>query len=83
MVYVDSAFLPFGRMIMCHMTADTEQELHLMAGDIGIQRKWFQDNGRHPHYDICKAKRELAVSRGATEIAGREMPSKAKAMVRV
>jgi len=50
-------------MVMCHMTADTEQELHAMAARIGVARCWYQGD----HYDICKAKRALAVAAGAIE----------------
>lgn len=54
-------------MKMCHMLADTEEELHSMADRIGINRKWFQ-NDRYPHYDICKSKRAIAIQNGAMEI---------------
>lgn len=53
-------------MIMCHMAADSLEELHLMAGGLGIPRKYFQE-GKRPHYDISKSKRKLAVFRGALE----------------
>jgi hypothetical protein len=71
-VYVDDAFIPYGRMKMSHMIADTEEELHAMADKIGIKRKWFQDHNM-PHYDICKSKRRLAVRLGAVEITLREL----------
>jgi hypothetical protein len=54
-------------MIMCHMLADSLDELHEMADRIGVQRKWFQAKNV-PHYDICKSKRALAVKYGAVEI---------------
>ena len=67
-VYVDNFYAGYGRMIMCHMAADTIAELHEMADKIGVARKWFQlPNGRNPHYDICKSKRALAVQLGAIE----------------
>lgn len=64
MIYVDNAAIPYGRMIMCHMTATTISELHAMAEILGLQRKWFQ-SGRRPHYDLCLAKRNKAVRLGA------------------
>ena len=72
MVYVDDTEHKFGRMIMCHMVADTLPELHSMAAQIGLARRWFQNKPLHPHYDICKTKRALAVSAGAIEITQRE-----------
>lgn len=70
-VYVDKAIYGYGRMIMCHMVADSPKELHKMADRIGVARKWFQDprtmNVSTPHYDICKSKRTLAVAAGAIE----------------
>jgi len=60
-VYVEEAKYLFGRMVMCHMLADTSAELHEMADRIGIARKWFQRDASAPHYDICKSKRALAV----------------------
>lgn len=68
-VYVDDMQAKFGRMVMCHMVADTEDELHSMAAKIGIPRKWHQKAGTlHSHYDICMSKRVLAVKLGAIEI---------------
>ena len=72
-VYVDAAVWPYGRMMMCHMVADNLDALHAMADKIGIARRWFQNKPGFPHYDICKAKRELAVKHGAVEISWREL----------
>lgn len=66
-VYVDSAKMPYRNMIMCHMIADTTDELHKMAIAIGIQTKWFQKDASFPHYDISSMKRKLAVKAGAIE----------------
>lgn len=79
-VYVDDAELPFGRMLMCHMTADTTEELHAMADRIGVARRWVQHPGTYrEHYDICKSKRALAVQAGAVEVSGRELWLKMRA----
>ncbi len=72
-VYVDRATNPYRRMKMCHMIADTEVELHLMAHIIGVKRKWFQKDASFPHYDICKAKRALAIENGAEEVNRKEL----------
>ena len=68
-VYVDSANLPYRRMIMCHMLADTEEELEAMAKTIGVQLKWWQYKGTYKsHFDICQTKKALAIKAGAIEI---------------
>jgi len=73
-VYVDSAYLPYGNMQMCHMVADSLEELHDMADRIGIQRRWFQNKpGGTPHYDISKSKRALAVQHGTIEIDNKKL----------
>jgi hypothetical protein len=68
-VYVDDMRAPFGRLIMCHMIADTREELVAMARTIGVQLKWIQypDTARE-HFDIALSKRALAVAAGAIEI---------------
>lgn len=67
-VYIDDMEAKFGRLIMCHMIADTEAELHAMADRIGVARRWYQRD----HYDIAKSKRALAVAAGAVEITWRQ-----------
>lgn len=67
--YVDDMRAPYGRMIMCHLLADSDEELHAMAARIGVARRWHQKPGTpHSHYDICLSKRALAVKLGAIEI---------------
>ncbi len=69
-VYVDDMDAPYRRMIMSHMVADTDEELHAMADRIGVQRKWHQKAGTHQsHYDICKEKKALAILYGAKAIS--------------
>lgn len=75
MIYVDSPIYKLGRMKMCHMVSDSNlEELHEMAVRIGVPRRYFQNGGgRNPHYDVCKAKRAIAVANGAVETTGREV----------
>lgn len=73
-VYVDNMRVRVGRMVMCHMVADTEEELLEMADKIGVDRRWHQYPGtRRSHFDICLRKRALAVKHGAVEITMREL----------
>ncbi|WP_139804442.1 DUF4031 domain-containing protein [Pseudomonas aeruginosa] len=65
-VYVDDMNATFGRMKMCHMLADTTEELLAMADKIGVQRKWIQHAGTiKEHFDICLSKKSAALAAGA------------------
>lgn len=76
-VYVDDMYAKFGRMKMCHMIADTTEELLVMVDTIGVQRKWLQKAGQtHEHFDIAMSKRALAVKAGAIQITVRELAIK-------
>lgn len=66
-VYVDKERNGFGRMVMCHMFADTLPELHAMASAIGMDRAWFQPLS-FPHYDVSLSRRAAAIQRGAIEV---------------
>jgi hypothetical protein len=68
MVYVDSMRARYGRMVMCHMVADTTEEL------LGIQRRWLQDAGTpREHFDVSLSKRAKALRCGAVEIGMRDL----------
>jgi Protein of unknown function (DUF4031) len=69
-VYVGVSMWPFRGMVMCHMFADTEEELDEMAEKIGMRKAWKQGTdysriGNLVHYDIAKTKRAQAVALGA------------------
>lgn len=72
MVYVDNPQLHYRSMKMCHMVADTLEELHEMADKIGLKRSWYQPKSS-PHYDVCLSKRKLAVEFGAQEVGIRKI----------
>ena len=64
----------YGRMKMCHMMADTTDELLEMADLIGVARKWIQNPGTdNEHFDIAKTKRNKAVAAGAVEVTMRQL----------
>ncbi|PPC84677.1 MAG: hypothetical protein CTY38_01115 [Methylotenera sp.] len=68
-VYVDDMRAPYGRLIMCHMMADTDAELRDMANKIGVDQRWHQGD----HFDICLSKKLLAIQFGAIQITQRQM----------
>lgn len=74
MVYVDTMRADYGRMVMCHMLADSTAELLEMADKIGVRRMWIQEAGTHrEHFDISLSKRELAIRHGAREVSWRDV----------
>jgi hypothetical protein len=72
-VYVDDMRASYGRMVMCHMIADSDAELHAMADSIGVARRWHQKpRTSRSHYDIALSKHSAAVMLGAVEITWRQ-----------
>jgi hypothetical protein len=65
--YVDDVRHKYGRMIMCHLWADTIEELLAMVDRIGVQRKWLQQPPKASwmHFDISLGKKILAITAGA------------------
>lgn len=66
-VYVDDVRHPYGKMIMCHLWADTEEELLAMVDAIGVARKWIQRPPKASwlHFDISLGKKAEALNKGA------------------
>lgn len=65
--YVDDVRHRFGNMIMCHLWADSLEELLAMVDKIGVQRKWLQKPPKASwvHFDIALSKKKLALANGA------------------
>lgn len=73
-VYIDDYRAPFAEMVMCHMIADSHDELMGMADQIGVARKWIQKAGTaREHFDICLSKRKLAIQAGAIPIKPKQL----------
>ena len=67
-VYVDSARIPYGRMLMSHLMADTSEELVAMAETLGLDR-WIQYVGTaQEHLDVSQTKRLEAINLGAQPV---------------
>lgn len=70
MVYIDNFNAPYRGMKMCHMIADTTEELLEMADKIGVNQKWIQNPGHYDeHFDICQSKKAKAILCGAQEVS--------------
>jgi hypothetical protein len=75
-VYVDEPIWPWRGRRWCHLTADSEPELHEFAARLGLVRQWFQSKpGRpwHDHYDLPAEVRAQAIACGALPLSSREM----------
>lgn len=66
-VYVDDVRHRYGRMVMCHLWADSLDELFAMVDRIGVDRKWLQEPPKASwvHFDISLTKKALAIEAGA------------------
>jgi hypothetical protein len=73
-VYVDDWKAPYHGMLMCHMVADTTEELLAMADRIGVKRKWIQKpNTSWEHFDVCLTKRDKAIREGAKLVSAKDI----------
>jgi hypothetical protein len=68
-VYVDDATWPWRGQRWAHLMADTLDELHAFAQQLGIPRRAFQDKTSGAHYDVPAGLREEAIRLGATPIS--------------
>lgn len=67
---------------MCHMTADTIDELETMARRLSLKPSWLQNQGNHLHYDICKGNRIHAIRLGAVQVSSRTIARVARQLKR-
>lgn len=66
-VYVDDVRYPFGRMIMCHLWADTREELLVFVDRLGLNPKWLQQPPKASwvHFDVSLGMKAKAIALGA------------------
>lgn len=66
MIYIDKAG---------HLISDkSEDELHIFAKKLGLKKEWFQNNPKHPHYDVTTNRmRNKAIDIGAILINSKEI----------
>jgi hypothetical protein len=70
-VYVDRPVWEWRGRRWCHLLADTDEELHAFAAELGLRRAWFQQTEGRPwkdHYDLPEEVRAEAVRAGAVEV---------------
>ena len=69
-VYIDDYNAQFRGMTMCHMIADTMDELYAMADRIGLKRQYCHDG---THFDVCLSRKKLALQYGAIEVTTQQL----------
>jgi hypothetical protein len=74
--YPESVIKPGARKYgarWAHLTADTREELHAFAEQLGLKRSWFQEHRTLWHYDLTPAKWKKAMKLGAIHYSTLEM----------
>ena len=66
-IYVDNSKVPFKGKEWCHMMADSLDELHHFAHQMGIDIRLFHRHASYPHYDITLEMRILVIEHGAID----------------
>ncbi|WP_202753726.1 DUF4031 domain-containing protein [Burkholderia cenocepacia] len=64
-IYVDDERISWRGKQWCHLVADSLNELHDFAQQLGLRRSWFQERSIYPHYDVTVSVREKALMLGA------------------
>jgi len=81
-VYVDDAVTLWRGQRWAHLMADTLEELHAMAAQLGMPRRAFQDKPSGAHYDVTVEMREQALQLGATAISRHADRERVRAVIR-
>jgi hypothetical protein len=59
-----------------HLVADSDEELHAFAAQLGMKREWFQHKEGRPHqahYDLPERSRQAALDLGAVPVTWRQV----------
>jgi len=81
MIYVDAPIWkksPTGRQLYAHMVADSLDELHAFAAQIGVKPHFFHKAKSGWHYDITITQHPTALASGAQLVDSRVVLEKAK-----
>ena len=73
MLYVDHARIPYGRMLMSHLMADTPEELREAAEQLGLSARIQRPGTEKEHLDVSETKRREALAMGARPVTGKEL----------
>lgn len=81
-VYVDDAVTLWRGRRWAHLMADTVEELHAMAAQLGLPRHAFQDKRSGVHYDVNSQMRTQALQLGAVAVSRHTDREKLRAVIR-
>lgn len=81
-VYVDDPVTLWRGQRWAHLMADTLDELHAMATQLGIPLRAFQDRPSGAHYDVSANAREQALRLGAVAISRHHDREQVRAVIR-
>lgn len=79
-IYVDNERIQWRGKLWCHLVADSLDELHAFAAELGLKRAWFQGKASYPHYDVTTGVRERALAMGAIAAGKTQMLASARKM---
>lgn len=80
-VYVDNAGILWKGKKRYHLTADSIKEMHDFCKSNNINKCWFDNHPKHPHYDITFEQRERSIKNGAFLVTSKELLTKSKKLI--